>query len=107
MPKMNAPMLKVVPVLAATPAGMFRRIDLLLTERERLLLSLLIARADKFLSPAQLGMAYGLFDTNVCATSVREDMNGLGEKLKRVIGRDVVHRDDGKGYRAEGIRFFN
>jgi len=86
------------PQKALSPAS--PPLEFALTERERLILKLLTARAGSFVAEGDLaGLAYGVFAPQASASRVRADVESLTQKLAILLSdRDIITRSEA-GYR--------
>jgi hypothetical protein len=93
-----------VSLRVALPDAAQQRVDVALTPRERLVLTLLIARHGAFVRDEEiLGAAFGLFDGAPPPGALRRDIGELARKLAAAIGRDAIASAGKCGYRLSGV----
>lgn len=87
--------------------GISLSVEIAITRRQQLLLQCLADNADAPVPDLQLrGLAYGAENADGSA-AFPDDMLGLGERLAKVLGRDLMrHTPDGYQLATEKLRIF-
>lgn len=88
--------------------GISLSIEIATTRRQQLLLQCLADNVDLPVPDEQLrGLAYGKANAENSAAAFSEDMLGLGERLARVLGQDLMRRTpDGYQLVTDRVRIF-